>query len=249
MPSGSMMRFLGGLVLLTALSCTARPAAAQQAADFYAGKTVTFVVGYTTGASYDSQARILTRHMSRYMPGKAQLVIQNMPGAGSLTAANTLFNVSPKDGTVIGMFARGMFLEALVGSPGVRFDPLKFNWIGSHAREVSMVLSGAKTPFKTVAETDMLEAAKHSLKPGRDGVVTLDFTAFEIKTLFLQEVFARGLFTLGTHNMSYAHGDEEVSALVEVYAEVFPILAEAVRERDVASRLRCAPLQPLFKVR
>jgi glutamate-1-semialdehyde 2,1-aminomutase len=70
-----------------------------------------------------------------------------------------------------------------------------------------------------------------------------------LKTLFLQEVFARGLFTLGTHNMSYAHGDDEVSTLVEVYAEVFPILAEAVAAGDVEARLRCAPLQPLFKVR
>jgi glutamate-1-semialdehyde 2,1-aminomutase len=70
-----------------------------------------------------------------------------------------------------------------------------------------------------------------------------------LKTLFLQEVFARGLFTLGTHNMSYAHGDEAVSTLVAVYAEVFPILAEAVTRGDVERRLRCAPLQPLFKVR
>ena len=70
-----------------------------------------------------------------------------------------------------------------------------------------------------------------------------------LKTLFLQEVFARGLFTLGSHNMSYAHGDDEVSHLVDVYAEVFPILAEAVAEADVESRLRCEPLQPLFKVR
>jgi glutamate-1-semialdehyde 2,1-aminomutase len=75
----------------------------------------------------------------------------------------------------------------------------------------------------------------------------VDFWA--LKTLFLQEVFARGLFTLGTHNMSYAHGDDEVSTLVAVYAEVFPILAEAVRRGDVEQRLRCAPLQPLFKVR
>ena len=70
-----------------------------------------------------------------------------------------------------------------------------------------------------------------------------------LKTLFLQEVFARGLFTLGTHNMSYAHGDAEISTLVSVYGEVFPILAEAVRRGDVEARLRCAPLQPLFKVR
>jgi glutamate-1-semialdehyde 2,1-aminomutase len=72
---------------------------------------------------------------------------------------------------------------------------------------------------------------------------------FALKTLFLQEVFARGLFTLGAHNMSYAHGDDEISHLVSVYDEVFPILVEAVRRGDVEKRLRCEPLQPLFKVR
>ena len=71
------------LCLLTLLTLANAPAAAQSAADFFAGKTVTFVVGYTTGASYDSQARVLARHMAKHMPGKAQLVVQNMPGAGS----------------------------------------------------------------------------------------------------------------------------------------------------------------------
>jgi len=74
-------------------------------------------------------------------------------------------------------------------------------------------------------------------------------TAFELKTLFLQEVFARGVLTLGTHNMSFAHGDAEVERLLTVYDEVFPILAEALAAGDVVGRLRCDPLQPLFKVR
>jgi glutamate-1-semialdehyde 2,1-aminomutase len=70
-----------------------------------------------------------------------------------------------------------------------------------------------------------------------------------LKTLWLQEMFARGVLTLGTHNMSYAHGEADVAELLGVYGEVFPLLAEAVRQGDVERRLRCAPLQPLFKVR
>ena len=72
---------------------------------------------------------------------------------------------------------------------------------------------------------------------------------YAVKTLFLQEVFARGVFTLGTHNMSLAHGDEELTAILTAYGEVIPLIAEACRAGDVARRLRCAPLQPLFKVR
>ena len=155
------------LPLLLALSAAA-PSYAQDPARFYAGRTITFVVGYTTGASYDSQARILTKSFGRHIPGKPNVVIQNMPGAGSITSANYLFNVAPKDGTVIGLFARGMFLEALFEGPGVRFDPLKFNWIGSHAKEVSVVLSGIDTPFKTVDDIKSREMVVGATGPGAD---------------------------------------------------------------------------------
>jgi glutamate-1-semialdehyde 2,1-aminomutase len=72
---------------------------------------------------------------------------------------------------------------------------------------------------------------------------------FALKTLWLQEMFARGVLTLGTHNMSYAHGKADVAELIAAYDQVFPILADAVAANDIDRRLRCAPLQPLFKVR
>ena len=75
------------------------------------------------------------------------------------------------------------------------------------------------------------------------------YGAFEIKTLFLQEVFARGVLTLGTHNLCYAHDQADIDRLIAVYAEVFPILADAVHNRALSQYLRCAPLQPLFRVR
>jgi len=75
------------------------------------------------------------------------------------------------------------------------------------------------------------------------------YSAFEIKTLFLQEVFARGVLTLGTHNISYAHSDADVDRLITVYSEVLPIVADAVRNKELKQYLKCEPLQPLFKVR
>ena len=100
--------------------------------DFYKGRVVQVLVGFTPGGGYDLYARILARHMGRHIPGQPALVTQNMPGAGSLKAANYLYNVAPKDGTVFGTFDRGLPMERLLGrTEGQRFDATKFTWIGS----------------------------------------------------------------------------------------------------------------------
>src|ERR1700742_5154773 len=89
---------------------------AQPVADFYRGKTVTLTVGYSAGGGYDTYARILARHMGRHIPGNPTIVVQNAPGAGSMRAANSLYNVAPKDGTAFGIFGRGIALEPLIGT-------------------------------------------------------------------------------------------------------------------------------------
>ena len=115
-----------------ALSCaTAMGASAQTANDFYRGKQITFIISTVAGGDYDIWARAITRHMGNHMPGKPNFVPQNMPGAGQITAANHLFNVAPKDGSVIGMIGRNLPNQALFKLPNVQFDPAKFNWIGS----------------------------------------------------------------------------------------------------------------------
>jgi tripartite-type tricarboxylate transporter receptor subunit TctC len=107
-------------------------ASAETVADFYKGKTVQLIVGYGTGGGYDVYARALARHIGRHIPGNPNVVVQNMPGAGSLRAANFLYNAAPKDGTAFGLFARNMPLLAILGSnPNVQFDPRKFTWLGS----------------------------------------------------------------------------------------------------------------------
>jgi tripartite-type tricarboxylate transporter receptor subunit TctC len=140
---------------LVASLVSVAPAIAQSLADFYAGKKLTILVGYTAGGGYDIYARALARHMGRHIPGNPQIVVQNMPGAGSLTLANTLYNVSPKDGTVIGTFARGMAMEPLVGGGKTQFDATKFGWIGSATDEISVCVTTWRSPVKTFE--DMLK--------------------------------------------------------------------------------------------
>ena len=114
------------------LGLSARLALADEVADFYKGRTIQVVVGYGAGGGYDLHARLLARHMGRHMPGNPTLVVQSMPGAGSLRAANYLYAIAPKDGTVLGIFARNMPLLGLLGgNPAVQFDPRKFTWLGS----------------------------------------------------------------------------------------------------------------------
>jgi tripartite-type tricarboxylate transporter receptor subunit TctC len=105
---------------------------AEAVADFYRGRTINLIVGYGPGGGYDLCARLLARYLGRYIPGHPAVVVQNMPGAGSLRAANHLYAVAPNDGATIGTIARDMPLLAVLGdASGVRFDPRKFVWLGS----------------------------------------------------------------------------------------------------------------------
>jgi tripartite-type tricarboxylate transporter receptor subunit TctC len=122
-----------GAALLVALCTLAlrAPAAAQTPAEFYKGKQIRITVGTAAGQDYDLWARLIGRHISRYIPGNPSVIVENMPGAGHILATNFLFNVAPRDGTVIGMVSRNMTEAAVMNLPNVRFEPGKFNWIGS----------------------------------------------------------------------------------------------------------------------
>jgi tripartite-type tricarboxylate transporter receptor subunit TctC len=124
---------IGAAAIMVALSgwLSAAPASAQPAGQFYKGKQIRIVVGSTGGGDYDVWARLLARHMSRHIPGNPNIIVENMPGAGTLVATNHVFNVAPRDGTVIGMPSRAMPAAAVMKVANVRFDPVKFNWIGS----------------------------------------------------------------------------------------------------------------------
>jgi tripartite-type tricarboxylate transporter receptor subunit TctC len=111
--------------------------AGEPVADFYAGKTLQMVIGYSVGGGYDIYGRTLARYMGKHIPGNPTIVPQNMPGAGSLRAVNYLARAAPKDGTVFGTFARGAAMEPLLEPKAVPFDPNSLKWIGSITNEVS----------------------------------------------------------------------------------------------------------------
>src|ERR1041384_2988080 len=89
------------------------PGSAARAADFYQGKQVTIVVGFSSAGTYDATARLFARHLGKYLPGKPSVIVRNMPGAGSLVATNSLYAPLPKDGTTLGVIGWGFVLEQL----------------------------------------------------------------------------------------------------------------------------------------
>jgi tripartite-type tricarboxylate transporter receptor subunit TctC len=121
-----------------------------QAAPDLSGKTVQFIIGFGAGSGYDTWARVIARHIGRHLPGKPQVVPQNMPGAGSLAATNHIYNIAPKDGTVIAAIARDAALAPLSGAKGARFDSTKLSWIGTPTTETNVCVVFHTSKAKTV---------------------------------------------------------------------------------------------------
>jgi tripartite-type tricarboxylate transporter receptor subunit TctC len=122
-------------------------AAAQSVADFYRGRTLALIVGNSAGGGYDLNARLLARHMGRHLPGNPTLVVQNMPGAGGIKAARYVYEIAPKDGSVISIFPRNMVAEPLIEAQP--YDSSQFVWIGSISRDVSTCISWHTSPIKS----------------------------------------------------------------------------------------------------
>jgi tripartite-type tricarboxylate transporter receptor subunit TctC len=133
------------LVLAVIASLAAAPVFAQ----YYAGKTVTIVVGYKTGGGYDATARLLARHLPKHVPGKPNVIVQNMPGANSIIAANYVYNVAKPDGLTVATFNRNLPIAQLTGVQGVKFDMAKFAWVGSAANESTILAIRADLPYKS----------------------------------------------------------------------------------------------------
>jgi tripartite-type tricarboxylate transporter receptor subunit TctC len=106
------------------------------------------VVGSDVGGGYDTNARLVSRHLGKFIPGNPTVIVQNRPGAGSITAANYIYNAAPKDGTTIGMVQRGIPLFKLTNQPGVQYDPEKFNWIGNMSSESGVVMVWHTSPVQ-----------------------------------------------------------------------------------------------------
>src|SRR4051812_16178939 len=159
-----MTRALLGLAVVLATSATA--AAQQDVADFYRGKTVRIIVGVGVGSGYDINARAMARHLSAHIPGNPTVIVQNQPGAGSLTMTNQLYGSGPFDGTVIGASFNGLPTTPLLQPAGVRFEAVKLNWIGSTNRETQVTYVWHTVPVATIDDVKTREVIIGAQAPG-----------------------------------------------------------------------------------
>jgi tripartite-type tricarboxylate transporter receptor subunit TctC len=126
-------------------------------ADFYRGKTVRIIVGFSAGGGYDAYSRVIGRHIQKHIPGNPSIIVENMAGAGSIILANYMFNAAPKDGTVIGNFSGQIILEQLFGNPAVQYDLGKFRYLGVPIGETYLLITTRKSG---VTKLDELLGAK-----------------------------------------------------------------------------------------
>jgi len=143
----SMTR-LAAAGLIASMSLTGAARAQSETFD----KPITIYVAGTAGGGIDLLARALARHMGKYVPGTPNVVVQDMPGAGGIRAANFLAESAPRDGTAIGTFAGGPVIEPLIGARNPGYDMSKFTWVGAVSKDVGVCLSYGTTPFKTVED-------------------------------------------------------------------------------------------------
>ncbi len=142
--------------ILTAVIGT--QAAAQTPEQFYGGKAIDLVIGYPPAGSNDTYARLLGRHLGRHVPGTPNIIPKNMPGAGSFLALGSVYNVAPKDGSVIGIGAPTAPLDEKLGTQGVRFKTAELNWIGRVDSLINIVFMWKTSPVKTVADAQKIES-------------------------------------------------------------------------------------------
>jgi tripartite-type tricarboxylate transporter receptor subunit TctC len=186
-------------LVLALLFASASPAGAD---NFYQGKTLNVVVGYTTGGGYDINARLVARHIARYIPGNPNVVVVNMPGAGSLRALEHVERHAPKDGTVIGLFDYTQITNSLLTPGKVPIDFRKFQWIGSVAQDLAVCYVWHTVKAKTVADLQRLP----KIHMGRTNPGTSSDT---------QQRILRKLFNVNVHSVAGYPGSAEGFIAVE----------------------------------
>jgi tripartite-type tricarboxylate transporter receptor subunit TctC len=176
------MKFSTGTASIAALFLGAifsTQLAADPVADFYRGKRISMLVGSEAGGGYDAYARLVARHLGRFIPGKPDFIVQNMPGGGGIRVTNNLYNIAAKDGTAMGTVQRAILTTPLLDArnPEVHFDPLKFKWLGSLNTETGLIVVWNTAPHK-----EMKDLFEKELLVGSSGPTT------DFMPLFLNNV-------------------------------------------------------------
>ncbi len=160
-----------GSIVAATICCSTVPAMADAVSDFYSSKTITISVGLSAGGGYDGYARLLARHFSRLMPGRPNVVVQNVPGGAGHSLVNALYNVAPRDGTTFGTFDRLVPLDPLLDGAQSYFDPSKFSWIGSMSQEALACVSWHGAKAKTLEDLKTTQIIMAGTGPTSDASI------------------------------------------------------------------------------
>jgi tripartite-type tricarboxylate transporter receptor subunit TctC len=164
----AIIRSLAALSIVALTCVAASMARADTVEEFYKGRTISLIVGFSPGGGYDLNGRTISRYIGKHIPGNPKVIVQNMPGAGSLASVNYLANIAPKDGSTLGTFSRGTIFEPLMGNKSAQFDPRALNWIGSPSRETNLVFVRSNTPFHSLADLQANEMIVATTGGGAD---------------------------------------------------------------------------------
>ena len=175
----------------------------RRANAFYSGKTVRIIVGFTPGGFYDRWARLLSRYMPKYIPGNPNFLVQNMPGASSVIAANYVFNIAKADGLTILVPINSLYLDQIAGRKEVKFDVRKFEFIGTQEKAPTLLYFRADSPFKTLED---IIKAKEPPKCGSTGTASTGYLFAKI----MDEAFKARLNTVSGYQ-----GGSEIDVAVE----------------------------------
>src|SRR5919106_4823345 len=168
------MRKISNVFVFLFAALVIAPRANVKAADapYYQDKSIKIIVGFTPGGFYDRWSRLLARYVPKYIPGNPEMVVQNMPGAGGLIAANHVYSVAKPDGLTLGMLSYGIYLDQLVGRKEVQYDVRKFNWIGSPEKSDVIFYMRSDTPYKSLED---IRKASTPPKCGSTGTAGTDY--------------------------------------------------------------------------
>lgn len=231
----SIRSFGGVLFALTTALTIGTPALAQQP-DMFAGKTISLMIGFGPGGANDVWARVIVRHMPKFLPGNPTMVAQNLPGAGGLRLMNEIYNVSPKDGTVIALINRGIPFEPLLGASNIHFDPLKMNWIGSPDRDITVCAARKDAKVQTMQDLFSKELVVGGTGSGADTAI---YPQFLSELLGMKFKVVQGY--PGSKEISLAMERNEVEGICVAYESL--LRQPLVREGKV-NILFQASLQP-----
>ena len=185
-------RFFVTLISLAAVfALSIATVARAQSTPFYKDKTIRIIVGFTSGGLYDQYARILARHMGKHIPGNPNIIVQNMPGAGSLTATNYINSVAKPDGLTLGMPGSGIYLDQMLGRKEATFDVNKLAWIGSIDQRDLVLYSRAEAPWKSLEDVVNSKEAPKCGSTGTSDLTTIMTTILE-ETLGIKFQEVRG---------------------------------------------------------